>query len=89
LAPAIYRYAFGATTGTLPVLYLLHGYTDDDPSWVSVGKANLIAGLIQASDELKKPFRYVQMGVGDHNWLLWRGYLVDFLPKFSDTASSP
>jgi enterochelin esterase-like enzyme len=213
-----------AVAGDLPVLYLLHGYTDDESSWVSVGKANLIAdsllssgkikpmlivmpygqlngrvppgealapgfqekyerqilkeiipyveenfrasrdagrraiaglsmggfqaarigmnhpetfaavgmwspaffgdpsvlfaGLAGASDEARSSFRYVELGVGDrdrlrfcseaidrfltskkvphvfaitegdHSWLVWRGYLVGFLSKFSETASS-
>jgi enterochelin esterase family protein len=216
--------AFATMTDKLPVLYLLHGYTDDDSSWVAVGKANLIAdsllasakikpmlivmpygqqnsrvsdreafapdfqekyerqlfteimpyieanfhasseagrraiagvsmggfqaarmgmnhpetfstvgmwspaffgdpstlfgGLVGSSDDLKRSFRYVHLGVGNrdqlqfcsdaidrfltskkithdftvtegaHSWLVWRGYLVGFLSKFSDAANA-
>ena len=45
----------GYETGTekLPVLYLLHGYTDDDSSWTAVGKANLIADNLLADGMIK------------------------------------
>jgi enterochelin esterase-like enzyme len=45
--------AFDTTTDMLPVLYLLHGYTDDDSSWTAVGKANLIADNLLADGEIK------------------------------------
>jgi enterochelin esterase-like enzyme len=37
----------------LPVLYLLHGYTDDDSSWTAVGKANIIADNLIAEGRIK------------------------------------
>lgn len=214
---------YDETANNLPVLYLLHGYSDDDSAWTTVGKANLIAdnlladgkiepllivmpygqlngrvpldnaldadfqekyeeqllteiipdveqtfhaapdakhramaglsmggfqaaiigmnhpetfstvgmwssaffgdpstllaGLAAAPDELKHSFLYVHVGVGqqdsligfsftidkflteqeiaheftltprkDHSWVVWRSYLVDFLPKFSAVA---
>jgi enterochelin esterase-like enzyme len=77
----------------------------------------LLARLAAAPDDLKRSFLYVHVGVGqqdsliggsftidkflteqdidhefiltpgeDHTWVLWRGYLVDFLPKFSAAA---
>lgn len=35
-------------TDPLPVLYLLHGYTDDDSTWTAVGKAHVIADNLAA-----------------------------------------
>jgi enterochelin esterase family protein len=76
--------------------------------------SRLLAGLAAAPDDLKHSFLYVHVGVGqqdslidcsftidkflteqdidhefiltpgeDHSWVVWRSYLVDFLPKFS------
>ncbi len=76
----------------------------------------LLAGLVAAPDDLKRSFLYVHLGVGEqdtllarsrtldeflteqdiaheftptpgtHNWVVWRSYLADFLPKFSAAA---
>ena len=45
----------GYETGTtkLPVLYLLHGHTNDDSSWTAIGKANLIADSLLADGKIK------------------------------------
>ena len=45
----------GYVTGAekLPVLYLLHGYTDDDSSWTAIGKANRIADNLLADGKIK------------------------------------
>jgi enterochelin esterase-like enzyme len=44
---------YETSTDRLPVLYLLHGYTDDDSSWTAVGKANLIADSLLADGQIK------------------------------------
>jgi enterochelin esterase family protein len=44
---------YETSTDKLPVLYLLHGYTDDDSSWTTVGKANLIADSLLADGKIK------------------------------------
>jgi enterochelin esterase-like enzyme len=44
--------AFDAGAERLPVLFLLHGYTDDDSTWTSVGKANLIADNLLAEGKI-------------------------------------
>ena len=44
---------YETNTDKLPVLYLLHGFTDDDSSWTSVGKANLIADSLLADGKIK------------------------------------
>jgi enterochelin esterase-like enzyme len=44
---------YEATTDKLPVLYLLHGYTDDETAWTAVGKANVIADNLLAQGKIK------------------------------------
>jgi enterochelin esterase-like enzyme len=44
---------FDSSSGGLPALYLLHGYTDDDSTWTAVGKANLIADNLIAGGAIK------------------------------------
>jgi enterochelin esterase-like enzyme len=43
---------YEAKADRLPVLYLLHGYTDDDSAWTAVGKANLIADSLIADGRM-------------------------------------
>jgi enterochelin esterase-like enzyme len=43
---------YSKTTRKLPVLYLLHGWSDDDSTWTAVGKANLIADNLLADHEI-------------------------------------
>lgn len=40
-------------TGTFPVLYLLHGSSDSDDSWISIGRANFILDNLIASGNAK------------------------------------
>ncbi|MBN1305521.1 MAG: hypothetical protein JXA13_13870 [Anaerolineales bacterium] len=40
-------------TDSLPVLFLLHGYSDDDSAWTTVGKANLITDNLLADGKIK------------------------------------
>jgi len=44
---------FEAIKGKLPVLYLLHGAGDNDISWTSAGKINLILDNLYAAGKLK------------------------------------
>jgi enterochelin esterase family protein len=44
---------FESIKGKLPVLYLLHGGGDNDISWTSAGKVNLILDNLYAQDKLK------------------------------------
>ena len=37
---------------TYPVLYLLHGYSDAEDTWTTVGRANVILDNLIAKDEL-------------------------------------
>lgn len=44
---------FGELKGKLPVLYLLHGGGDNDISWTSAGKMNLVLDNLYAEGKLK------------------------------------
>jgi len=44
---------FGTIQAKLPVLYLLHGAGDNDISWTSAGKINLILDNLYAAGKLK------------------------------------
>jgi enterochelin esterase-like enzyme len=44
---------YDRTTDNLPVLYLLHGYEDDETSWTSVGKAAVIADNLLADGRIE------------------------------------
>jgi len=43
---------YAASTRRYPVVYLLHGYTDDDTAWVQFGEVNLIADRAIARGEI-------------------------------------
>lgn len=47
-----------------PVLYLLHGYSDDASGWTSVGKANLILDSLIASGKAKPMLIVMPLGYG-------------------------
>lgn len=47
-----------------PVLYLLHGYSDDASGWTSVGKANLILDSLIASGKAKPMLVVMPLGYG-------------------------
>ncbi|MEO1262626.1 MAG: alpha/beta hydrolase-fold protein [Bacteroidota bacterium] len=42
---------YGTSNRSYPVLYLLHGYTDDETGWVQFGESNYIADRVIASGE--------------------------------------
>ncbi len=44
---------YDEAANNLPVLYLLHGYSDDDSAWTTVGKANLIADNLLADGKIE------------------------------------
>ncbi len=47
-----------------PVLYLLHGYSDDASAWTAVGKANLILDSLIAQNEAKPMIIVMPLGYG-------------------------
>ena len=49
---------------TYPVLYLLHGYSDDASGWVSVGRANVILDNLIAQKKAKPMIVVMPLGYG-------------------------
>ena len=47
-----------------PVLYLLHGFSDDASGWSAVGKANLIMDTLIASNQAKPMIVVMPLGYG-------------------------
>jgi enterochelin esterase-like enzyme len=61
---------------TYPVLYLLHGYSDDASGWTAVGHANVILDNLIAQGKAKPmlvvmPFGYGTMEMIWHSWASW------------------
>lgn len=60
-----------------PVLYLLHGYSDEPSAWTQMGKANVILDNLIAAGKAKPmivvmPWGYGDMGVITSGWAAWR-----------------
>jgi enterochelin esterase family protein len=56
---------YDASAGTrYPVLYLLHGYSDDASGWTAVGKANLIMDGLIAQNKVKPMLVVMPLGYG-------------------------
>ncbi len=51
-----------------PVVYLLHGYTDNDMAWIQFGEANLIADEAIANREI--PSMIIAMPDGGASWFI-------------------
>ncbi len=59
-----------------PVLYLLHGYSDDASGWSAVGKANVILDNLIAQEKAKPMIIVMPLGYGDmkmieRKWGAW------------------
>jgi enterochelin esterase-like enzyme len=60
-----------------PVLYLLHGYSDDPSAWTWMGKANVILDNLIAQGKAKPmivvmPLGYGTMDMISRGWAVWR-----------------
>ncbi len=74
----------------LPVLYLLHGGGDNDASWSTVGRANLILDNLYAEGKLKPmivvmpaghtPVRGLAMGAGPEQDPFCQDFIKDIVP---------
>src|SRR5271165_4936832 len=53
-----------AKKGTYPVLYLLHGYSDDASGWTAVGRANVILDNLIAQGKAKPMIVVMPLGYG-------------------------
>jgi enterochelin esterase-like enzyme len=65
-----------AAKKTYPVLYLLHGYSDDASGWSAVGRANVILDNLIAQGKAKPmivvmPLGYGTMEIIDLGWGAW------------------
>lgn len=56
-----------------PVLYLLHGYSDDASGWTAVGRANLILDNLIAQQKARPMIVVMTLGYGDLD-MLKRGF---------------
>jgi enterochelin esterase family protein len=59
-----------------PVLYLLHGYSDDASGWTAVGRAHVILDNLIAQNKIKPmvvvmPLGYGTMDMITHTWTAW------------------
>ena len=59
-----------------PVLYLLHGYSDDASGWTAVGRANVILDNLIAQGKAKPMIIVMPLGYGTmemirHSWNAW------------------
>ena len=75
-----------------PVLYLLHGYTEDTSAWTTAGRANLIFDNLIASNHAKPMVVVMPLGYGDmsvvrpgERGLSARGLRQMSMQKFGDT----
>src|SRR5262249_47989854 len=56
-----------------PLLYLLHGYTDDDTAWAQTGPANNILDNLLARGKAKPMIVVMPLGYGDTDVLKFTG----------------
>ncbi len=69
---------FDAKSGKkYPVLYLLHGYSDDASAWTAMGKANVILDNLIAQGKARPmivvmPLGYGTMDMITKGWAVWR-----------------
>jgi enterochelin esterase-like enzyme len=80
------------STQKYPVLYLLHGYSDDPSAWTGMGKANVILDKLIAQGKAKPmivvmPLGYGTMEVIARGWSTWEDPELIRLnySRFSDT----
>jgi enterochelin esterase-like enzyme len=82
-----------ATAKTYPVLYLLHGYSDAEDAWVSVGRANVILDNLIAWGKAKPMLIVMPLGYGNKQVIAggWAGLQnkdiwQDSVTKFRDVV---
>jgi enterochelin esterase family protein len=82
-----------AAAKTYPVLYLLHGYSDAEDAWVSVGRANIILDNLIAQGKAKPMLIVMPLGYGNkaviaNGWAGLRntGVWQDSVTKFRDVV---
>lgn len=68
--------AYDPKNGPYPVLYLLHGFSDDASGWTAVGRANVILDNLIAQGKARSmivvmPLGYGTMEMVRHGWSVW------------------
>ncbi|MEN6333452.1 MAG: alpha/beta hydrolase-fold protein [Phycisphaerales bacterium] len=82
-----------AAAKTYPVLYLLHGYSDAEDAWISVGRANVILDNLIAQGKAKPMLVVMPLGYGNKEVIAggWAGLRnaevwKDSIAKFRDVV---
>jgi enterochelin esterase-like enzyme len=73
---------YNATTDKLPVLYLLHGYSNDDASWTVIGKADRITDNLLADGKIKPLIIVMPYGQLNSDVTGSEALAIDFQEKF-------
>jgi enterochelin esterase-like enzyme len=73
---------YETTVDKLPVLYLLHGYSDDDSSWTAVGKADRIVDNLLADGKIKPLIIVMPYGQLNSDITSSEAFATDFQQKF-------
>jgi enterochelin esterase family protein len=86
---------FSDTKTKYPVLYLLHGFSDDASGWTAVGRANVIVDNLIAQGKAKPMIVVMPLGYGDYDvirrgWGSWsdKDLAHRNLSKFTDILIS-
>jgi enterochelin esterase-like enzyme len=86
---------FADTQAEYPVLYLLHGFSDDASGWTAVGRANVILDNLIAQGKAKPMIVVMPLGYGDYDvirrgWGSWsdKELASRNLSKFTDILLS-
>lgn len=86
---------FADNQAQYPVLYLLHGFSDDASGWTAVGRANVIFDNLIAQGKAKPMVVVMPLGYGDYDvirrgWGSWddKGLAWRNLSRFTDILLS-
>jgi enterochelin esterase-like enzyme len=75
---------YETSTDKLPVLYLLHGYSDDDSSWTTVGKADRIADNLLVDGKIQPLIIVMPYGQLNSDVTTDEAFAADFQQKFEE-----
>ena len=75
---------YETSTDKLPVLYLLHGYSDNDSAWIAVGKANFIADNLLADGKIQPLIIVMPYGQLNSDVTTDEAFAADFQQKFEE-----
>lgn len=74
--------------GGYPVLYLLHGWSDDATGWSAVGKANFILDTLLADQKIVPMIVVMPMGYGNYEFVLHGGGVWNEPAKVNDNTDT-